>query len=262
MTEKTFASTPAKREDRPLKYRRGEEWSKVQQSAQGGIRTQAVALKHADPLRTLQSIGDALGVSRERVRQLLKAEGLDKTYPVREYVSKRAGLHNSCNQCEIELMPNDYTGRRQALCKKCRLEVRHKANYTTVKCPHCAVTWDMRTKELQTRLDRKKAYATINNLVNATYQPFCSRKCTAQYHGWAPVSKLTPEIAMLCKQMLEADSTLIKIAEMVHETFDVSISPSTLSVWNRKGLLGGHSSGEHYLETIKTHIANEAIDIV
>ena len=41
------------------------------------IKDRVIQLKHETPTRTLQSIGDEVGVTRERVRQILKLEGRD-----------------------------------------------------------------------------------------------------------------------------------------------------------------------------------------
>ena len=67
------------------------------------IKERTVQLKHELPTRTLQSIGDEVAITRERVRQILKKEGLSKMYPPREYQAKRANLHNVCTSCGIYL---------------------------------------------------------------------------------------------------------------------------------------------------------------
>ena len=237
MAEKQFTENPK------AHYRHGKEWSLIQQRANGSIRPQVVALKHADPTRTLQSIGDELGVSRERIRQILKAEGLNDKYPVKEYRAKRANLFNSCSECGVDIITSDYTGRRRALCTSCRKLADYNALYTTVECPRCGTTWDMRTKELKTRLILKLEYNKISSgalakNVPPAYQPFCSRKCTALYYGFqGRPSKLTPEIAILCDQLLKAGESLGAICREIQKTFGVRVGKTTISSWKQRGML-------------------------
>lgn len=256
MAEKQFTENPK------AHYRHGKEWSLIQQRANGSIRPQVVALKHSDPTRTLQSIGDELGVSRERIRQILKAEGLNDKYPVKEYRAKRANLFNSCSECGVDIITSDYAGRRRALCRPCRKLADYNAVYTKVECPQCSTTWGMRTKELQQRLMQKKEYSkrgtgTLAKNVPPAYQPFCSRKCTALYYGFqGRPCKLTPEIAILCDQLLKAGESLGTVCNEIQKTFGVSVSRSTISSWKQRGMLTSQinvlpnpydvSSGEEY----------------
>lgn len=146
------------------------------------IKDRVIQLKHETPTRTLQSIGDEVGVTRERVRQILKAEGLNNTYPPREYQSKRANLHNDCKTCGIELDIKAYHSRRVAECIPCRQITKDKALYTHITCPHCNFEFKISKAYLATRQRLADRYHATYGKGNTSDRPFCSRKCSALYH--------------------------------------------------------------------------------
>ena len=215
------------------------------------LRSQIVNLKHADPTRTLQSIGEEVGVTRERVRQILKLEGLNAVYPTKEYQALRANLALYCTQCNVEIPTKDYTSRTQGLCFEHRTLKKHQEIYETVQCPQCQKTWSMRRKELRTRRVRKHAY---KNDPTAPAQPFCSKKCTAQYyqvgiaygfgsekdyHNCRSVKakKITPEIAIFSSQLLARKRSYREITAKIKDVFDVEVAPETIGSWKKRGVI-------------------------
>tara|TARA_R100000808_G_scaffold20877_1_gene45066 strand:- start:2474 stop:3232 length:759 start_codon:yes stop_codon:yes gene_type:complete len=215
------------------------------------LRSQIVNLKHDDPTRTLQSIGEEVGVTRERVRQILKLEGLDTLYPTKEYQALRANLALYCTQCNVEIPTKDYTSRTQGLCYEHRTLKRQQEIYETVQCPQCQKKWSMRKKEVWTRQVRKHAY---KNDSTAPSQPFCSKKCTAQYYqagvayGFGSEKdyhncfgvmrrKLTPEIAVFCSQLLAQNMSYSKIAAEIKDAFGIDVAAGTIGSWKKRGIV-------------------------
>jgi len=146
------------------------------------IKERVIQLKHETPTRTLQSIGNEVGITRERVRQILKAEGLNNVYPPREYQSKRANLYDSCKTCGIDLDISAYHSRRVAECIPCRQITKDKALYTHNTCPHCNVEFKISKAYLATRQRLADTYHLTYGKGHTSDRPFCSRKCSALYH--------------------------------------------------------------------------------
>ena len=146
------------------------------------IRTRVVELKHENPTRTLQSLGDEVGVTRERVRQILKSEGLTDKYPPREYQSKRAQLHDSCKSCGVHLMINDYPSRKRSECVPCRTESKDKMLNTYITCLNCSTEFKISKAYLATRQRIVSAYHRERGKGHTSDRPFCSRQCAAGYH--------------------------------------------------------------------------------
>ena len=76
-------------------------------------------LKHEDPTRTLQSIADEVGCSRERVRQVFNKHGLNEQYPVDDMIAKRHKTIRNCLKCNSPLSSRSYL-RKRGTCINCR----------------------------------------------------------------------------------------------------------------------------------------------
>ena len=88
-----------------------------------GTRADVVRLRKTYPDYTLQRIGETVGVSRERVRQILKAEGLStKAFRVSKYPPK------VCKYCY------KFTENQRSYCNT---ECRTKAHWVKYNCHYC-----------------------------------------------------------------------------------------------------------------------------
>ena len=147
---------------------------------------QIVALKHENPLRTMQSIADEVGVTRQRVDQVLKKMNLREQYPTSTIVAKRGNRYEHCIECGENLYgPKVHSTdeRDRGICNSCFAIVKEnkkQAIRTTVNCPTCDKEIIMRKKYLAIRNRKVSAYKSVES--NRPNVPFCSRKCTNAYY--------------------------------------------------------------------------------
>tara|TARA_R110002020_G_C15760174_1_gene727030 strand:- start:40 stop:519 length:480 start_codon:yes stop_codon:yes gene_type:complete len=115
--------------------------------------------------RTLQSIGDEFGLTRERIRQLINENNL-RTAPARQKPDRR----KSCRYCG-ELVSSTKTPKSGMQYhnshKLCRKE-HHESLWLTIPCSHC-------DKDIQIRKsDRRLKSRKMDYL-------FCNHRCAAKY---------------------------------------------------------------------------------
>ncbi len=118
-----------------------------------------------NPVQTLLALGNQLGISRERVRQICKNEGLDRQSPY----SKRQ--RPFCTNCA---KPLDYRN-VYGLCSKHHQEKRFVASRVNFDCENCGK-----------RFQRGKSEAYRKTRPTAIR--WCSKKCQgkwlAQHYGF------------------------------------------------------------------------------
>ena len=121
------------------------------------LKSQILELKKQNPKRTLEAIGNEVGLSRQRVHQVLTGEGIDTHKD-----------HPTCDGCGIVLQPSkkrpyiDTNGNRH--CATCRDQM----VYGIYICTDCGSTVRRRRKSI---LRTKPKYI------------FCDKKCQGHYLG-------------------------------------------------------------------------------
>jgi hypothetical protein len=123
---------------------------------------------NGDEPRTLQSVADHFGVTRERIRQLINAHGLQNA-PARRKPDRR----QSCPHCE-ELVDGFYNNaghlRYPPSHKTCIAEKREAKYWLTIPCPNCQT--DIRIRKVLYRLRLKQ---------NKLHFVCCSHSCSSTY---------------------------------------------------------------------------------
>ena len=116
----------------------------------------AIQIRRDNPCATLQQIGDRLGISRERVRQVLVAASL----PTHHYKQKH---QVACLQC----------GRTTTHRRYCSMKCRYEYTHIWLECPQCH------------KMFRRPQTGLIHH---PTEQNYCSRQCLGGHlgrtYGW------------------------------------------------------------------------------
>ena len=132
-----------------------------------------------DPNITLQEIGDRLGLTRERIRQLINMN--NKYSSLFRYTNGMHGLP-SINRKKLKEHNNvnpkylcDSCGKRSTAaitkCNKCRVY----ENREIVTCKNCNKTVEF--------IGEVARYRRANRKTNKSKDEFCSRKCSSSYIG-------------------------------------------------------------------------------
>ena len=129
-----------------------------QQSAMTTRKISIISLKTSNPQKTLESIGEETGVSREYVRQVLQEAGVESSK-----------VQPSCHECGTFLYPSKArpytdlkTGHRY--CRACR----HGMVWGTYSCKNCEKDVVRRKRDI---LRANPKYV------------FCNKYCQGQYIG-------------------------------------------------------------------------------
>jgi len=126
--------------------------------------------------RTLQSIGNDFGVTRERIRQLLNQHNLTDV-KARQRPDKR----NECPVCKLLVDKKEYVnsrfGRYNVYHDEC-WKAHNESLWTTAVCSHCKKDFKVRKGDLQWRITRM---TTTNDWI------FCTRKCAIRYRVAHPI---------------------------------------------------------------------------
>ena len=125
-----------------------------------------IALKTQHPKITLQEIGDKVGCTKERVRQILKKHGIGTSWETKRGFARPS----HCSQCPNEFDTVHY--KLKGICRECSNKEKAKgydAIRKMVTCPNCKTTFQIRKK------DPRVIYAAPND-------PFCSYRCSALYN--------------------------------------------------------------------------------
>lgn len=122
---------------------------------------QVVTLRTVYPCMLLQEIGDKVGLTRERVRQLLKNEGL----PTRHHDQRQ---QYECLQCHTVYPHHRTYGDRQGFCSRaCRAAYRQ----IPMVCEECGVVFLRRQSDV------------INAAKHGQQHIFCGRLCHGAWFG-------------------------------------------------------------------------------
>ena len=114
-----------------------------------------------NPVRTLRSLAQEVGVSHEHVRRICAEEGLARTTPVMPLIE------TYCQDCNLLLPPKTYGLR----CESCR-EKMIRARITTLTCATCGKEFERATCDVKFA---NKAYDNPKT--------FCSNQCMGRYTG-------------------------------------------------------------------------------
>ena len=140
-------------------YLRGRKTRQQKQPSKNYLK--AVAMRKADPTLTAQAIATVLGVTRERVRQILTTAGITVRQPIKP---KRNCLH-----CPKILYPNSMGG----MCNSCR-----KIQGTRiVRCASC------NSPKMVTRTEYNRGQAPNKLRKRPQERYFCNNVCKGKWVG-------------------------------------------------------------------------------
>lgn len=128
-------------------------WGRDRKIWHGENYNKAIELRKATPCLTLQEVGDKLGVSRERVRQLLNRAEL----PTMHYK-----VTNRCSKCGVEVPKSNRSG----LCKECKEE----SHRVPLICDQCGELFYRGQHQVISQSQPHTGY-------------YCSRQCYGKYFG-------------------------------------------------------------------------------
>ena len=205
-------------------------------------RQKVLYLKHEKPTRTLQSIGTVVGLSRERVRQILKETGLVKYYPTDAMRAQRSQTYRNCIHCDADI-PSGTFARKTGKCPTCSETRKFEKKFQTHTCSYCNGLFVISKRAYYWRQKRKEEYAKKVN--SKYYNPgvTCSRKCSAKQlgmgirYGWGSSShlKYTDEMGEFIYNLQKQDLyNKREIVDMLADKYDVHIHTSTMLKWSMK----------------------------
>lgn len=124
-----------------------------------GSRESIGKIREQNPCATLQSIANKVGVSRERVRQILKSENKPTTHWKPKHI---------CPTCGSEILRRN-TGNFNKFCSP---ECRNKNIYIPVSCSECNKIFPLRAH-----------YVIYMTNIRGREHFFCSKECQGAYAG-------------------------------------------------------------------------------
>ena len=211
-----------------------------------------IQLKHEDPTRTLQSIADEVGCTRERVRQVLNKHGLNKQYPVDDMVAKRNKTFRNCTECN-KWLPSTTTGRKDGICFECRTARRLAKKYSKFICPQCGDEFIMREREYYWRQVRKQQYIDKIGSSKEVTPVTCSYTCATRLRKFGETDvwgserhkdymkskrKYTPEILEFIVEARKNKTSYADIVKQLKDTFNLDTTINTLGSLRYRKLLG------------------------
>ncbi len=127
-----------------------------------GVAKSVIEIRKVNPCALLKDIGDKVGVTRERVRQILKRANL----PTRHYIIKR-----HCAKCGVPVAGG------VKYCAKCH----HELHHVKLICDTCGIMFER-------KLSHILAYPSRMNKRNSTLNMkqvgiFCTKKCFGKWAG-------------------------------------------------------------------------------
>jgi hypothetical protein len=124
-------------------------------------RQKVVRLRKTNPCLTTTSIGNEVGISRERVRQILKSSGLQTRKYYKRYV---------CNNCGEKIIPSAEYNSKLFCSREC-----HDAFYEfSVECAMCGKLFTITNQYINRRLQPSSRYNGLDKI-------FCSKLCWQNY---------------------------------------------------------------------------------
>ena len=144
-----------------------------------------VSFRQKYPCWTLQKIASEVGVSRERVRQILSKHGM---------ATKAAQQRFHCRYCNIALAVTNAFGSRTStgVCRKCYKEYEF---YTTLECDECHRLFSRRTALVLIELG-KRNYQHV----------WCGHRCQGKWVGreyGTGVNGASEKLRLSSKQIVE-----------------------------------------------------------
>jgi len=134
-----------------------------------------------NPYATLDEIGTAIGLTRERVRQIIvqvnrKSENYSYIEPIKRYPHRGGGFQAYCIECGKEKSGSKTAYESGSkLCRECS----KVTNYISFKCTNCGKDTVIKNGFLTSS---RRSYTKKGWRKNPELN-FCSKKCTGQYTG-------------------------------------------------------------------------------
>ena len=209
------------------------------------LRERIVVLKHENPLRTLASIGHEVGITRERVRQILNEQGLQYVYPAKKIVSQRSGRHTTCVICNVDIPSQEASHRKTGYCSNCS-ELKRVEDYNNRRinliCEACDKPFSMLKSAYHWRVERKREYMERVNRVVEETPVACSYTCSATLREFGvrvgkANTKLTPEIRQHIIELRKQEISISDIVKSVSTNFKTRLGNTTISRWIKDGQL-------------------------
>lgn len=135
-----------------------------------GVREDVINIRRSNPCATLQGIADKVGVSRERIRQILESERLQTKHYKQKY---------DCLNCHNIFTPKSSKRGLRFCSVKCKYEYTHPL----IICDNCGILF--RKSASYIRRESKSIRYKGNN--------YCSRKCFGIVLGTTHGFKAHPE---------------------------------------------------------------------
>ena len=130
--------------------------------------SQAIALRQAHPTWKLREIGDQIGVSRERVHQVLKRAGLETWHTPTLVIVP-------CDGCGLFITKARHD--RFGFCKACLA----LSKWVTVLCAQCNNTRGIYRQERDSQVRSREHFIQHNG--KPQERMFCSRYCRSSWAG-------------------------------------------------------------------------------
>ncbi len=134
-----------------------------------------------DPTISLQKIGDAMGCSRERIRQILSKH--DPNYNADNTLALRHKTFRNCTECD-KWLPASATGRKDGICVECRTARRLAKKYSKFICDYCKKPFILSVYAYNNRLRGKQRYADKIQSTAPLTGVTCSYSCATQQRGF------------------------------------------------------------------------------
>ena len=193
-----------------------------------------------DPTISLQKIGDAMGCSRERIRQILSKH--DPNYNADNTLALRHKTFRNCTECD-KWLPASATGRKDGICVECRTARRLAKKYSKFICPQCGDEFIMREREYYWRQVRKQQYIDKIGSSKEVTPVTCSYTCATRLRklgetdGWGSQRhkdymkskrKYTPEILEFIVEARKNKTSYADIVKQLKDTFNLDTTIGTL----------------------------------
>ena len=166
----------------PSKTRHQDDGSQFRIAGAPSIDIEEVLQMRIDnPTITLQKIGDAMGCSRERIRQILSKH--DPNYNADKTVALRANTHRNCRNCNAFLGSHTYA-RKRGTCNDCRKQELFEKNNKEYICDYCNKPFILSVTQYNHRLRGKRKYAEKVQSTDTLTGVTCSYSCASRQRGF------------------------------------------------------------------------------
>lgn len=142
---------------------------------------EVLQIREDNPTITLQAIGERMGCSRERIRQILSAN--DPNYNADNTVALRANTHRNCRNCNTFLDSHTYA-RKRGTCNDCRKQQLFEKNNKEYICAYCEKPFIISEVQYNHRLRGKRKYADKAQSTEPLTGITCSYTCASRQRGF------------------------------------------------------------------------------